>query len=328
MAATATATGPVANLAMADPMAQAATNPAARAVVRAVKAVGMDAIAAVDAVAVAAAGVNAKVAHNANALTLRASPCRWTPTYRSAANKHQAAQTPRAQNNAPIALPANAVNEAAVVDVAVAVASATTLASATSSRVQKAVPMQQQKAIPTTTPATRASNKPAKAVVTDAKVAMDGAAMDVVLAKTAKVATMRLAKTPSRPSSVSPRSTMQPLRQPQARNRRRMSLQMTKHRATRTVNPARNANATATAVNADPVTIAANVKSAQTCASPHKPLHSLTRQAKHRSWRKKPVQHQSLSLHQSCNRFALLRLPLQPRLPHQRKLYPRSVCPR
>ena len=69
-------------------------------------------------------------------------------------------------------------------------------------------------------------------------------------------------------------------------------MQTAKHHATRTVNPVRNANATATAVNAGPAAIAANVKSAQTCASPRKPLYSLIRQALHRSWRKKQMQHQ------------------------------------
>jgi hypothetical protein len=42
----------------------------------------------------------------------------------------------------------------------------------------------------------------------------------------------------------------------------------------KTVNPARNANATAMAANADPVANAVNVKIVLTCVSLHKPLPS------------------------------------------------------
>ena len=189
---------------------QAATSPVAKAVVRAVRVVVTDATAVVDAVGVVVAAVpSAKAERSASVLTPKASPCLWRPTYKPVANKPQQAKTQIAMNNAPIALPVSAVNVAVVVDAAVE--SAMRPVSATSSRVQKAVPMRQLKAILTITSAMRVNNKPAKAEVKDAKavkIAMVVAvAMDVVRARTAKAATMRLAKTPSKPSLASLKPT-------------------------------------------------------------------------------------------------------------------------
>lgn len=274
--AIAMATATAANQAKPVPTAKAATNPVAKAVVPAAKAEVTDAIAVVAAVAVVAVAVqSAKAAPSANVLTPKANPCRWTPTCKPAANKHQAAQTPIARNNALIALHANVVNVVAVVDVAVANAMKQPV-SAASNRVQKAVPMRQQKAMQMAIPATRANNKPAKAVV---KVAMDVAvATDVAHARTAKAVTTLLAKIPSRPHSASQKLTTGPLLPVQTHSHPVM--RMANH-AMKTVKRVKNASVTVTAVNADPVVNAANVKSAQTCASRCKPLCRPTHRARH-----------------------------------------------
>lgn len=125
----------------------------------------------------------------------------------------------------------------------------------------------------TTPPVVRV--KPVKAV-NPAKDATDvAAAMDAVRARMAKAATpMVLTNPSSRRNRALPTPTTH-LQQPLQRvNHRCKPMNSPKRHATTTANPAKSARATVTAVNAVPVASAVNAKSALTCVSPSRPLHS------------------------------------------------------
>jgi hypothetical protein len=136
MAATVMATATAANPAKAVPMVRVATHPVARVVAHAVKDVATDATAVADAADVVVVQT-ARVEPNVSGLTQTASPqCRWTPTYSKTAKARQL-RTAIARRRVLTVHPANGVNAAAAVDVAVA--SATKPVNVTSSPGQKAV---------------------------------------------------------------------------------------------------------------------------------------------------------------------------------------------